>query len=58
MSDGRSGTLDPSCFDPLLDLKLELVDFAKQRFELRRSVGSAVAEDQINHGWRTAATSP
>ena len=52
MSDGRSGTLDPSCFDPLLDLKLELVDLAEQRFEQRRSVGLAVAENQINQGWR------
>ena len=42
----------PSCVDPTLDLKFELIDLAEQRFEQRRTVGLAVAENQINHGWR------
>jgi hypothetical protein len=39
------GRIYPSCVAPLLDLKLELVDLAEQRFEQRRSVGPAVAEN-------------
>jgi hypothetical protein len=52
LAGGYAALGGPSCLDPLLDLKLELVDLAEQRFEQRRSVGLAVAENQINHGWR------